>query len=127
MRERAIKFGDESNLVGVLIEPDAMKEQTNTPCVLMLNAGILHHVGPFRLYVDMARHLAAQGYLTCRFDIAGLGDSQSVKGAGYDKNRVVDEVRMVIDELQRSKEITDFVLLGLCTGADNAHGFICWI
>ncbi len=54
MRERAMKFGDESNLVGVLAEPDAGEKQTDTPCVLMLNAGILHHVGPFRIYVDMA-------------------------------------------------------------------------
>ena len=121
MRERVITFGKEKNLVGVLTEPDEFNKVKDTPCVLMLNAGILHHVGPFRLYVDLARHLAAQGYITFRLDLAGIGDSLSVKGAGYDEDSITDDVRMAIDELQRKKEITDFVILGLCTGAANAH------
>jgi len=121
MRERAITFGKEKNLVGVLTEPDVNKRLKETPCVLMLNAGILHHVGPFRLHVDMARHLAEQGYMSFRLDMAGIGDSLSVKGAGYDEDSVIDDVGMAIDELQRKKEITDFVIMGLCTGAANAH------
>jgi len=121
MRERAIIFGNEKNLVGVLTEPDVNRRLKDTPCVLMLNSGILHHVGPFRLHVDMARHLAVQGYMSFRFDIAGIGDSLSVKGTGYDEDGIIDDVRMAIDELERKKEITDFVIIGLCTGAANAH------
>lgn len=121
MRERAITFGNEMSLVGVLTEPDVSKRLKDAPCVLMLNAGILHHVGPFRLHVDMARCLAEQGYMSFRLDLNGIGDSLSVKDADYDEDSIIDDVRMAIDELERKKEITNFVIMGLCTGAANAH------
>lgn len=121
MRERAVTFGSEMNLVGVLTEPDVSTRLKDTPCVLMLNAGILHHVGPFRLHVDMARYLAEQGYMSFRLDLNGIGDSLSVKGADYNEDSIIDDVRMAIDELESKKEITDFVIMGLCTGAANAH------
>jgi len=121
MRERAITFGDVKNQVGVLTEPDENNKLKAAPCVLMLNAGFLHHVGPFRLHVDMARHLAAQGYMAFRLDVAGIGDSLSVKGAGYDEDGVVYDIQMAMDELERTKGINEYVVVGLCTGAANAH------
>ncbi len=121
MRERVITFGNEKNLVGVLTEPDESNGVKDVPCVLMLNAGILHHVGPFRLHVVTARRLAAEGYMVFRLDVAGIGDSVPVKGAGYDENTVVSDIRMAMDELWNKKGTSDFVLMGLCTGAANAH------
>jgi pimeloyl-ACP methyl ester carboxylesterase len=121
MRERVITFGNEKNLVGVLTEPDESHEVKDVPCVLILNAGILHHVGPFRLHVVTARHLAAEGYMVFRLDVAGIGDSVPIKGAGYDESSVISDIRMAMDELRNKKGISDFVLMGLCTGAANAH------
>lgn len=121
MRERVITFGEEKNLVGILTEPDAGHKLDSLPCVLMLNSGILHHVGPFRLHVVAARRLAEKGYFVFRLDVGGIGDSLLVRGAGYDADRVISDIKMAMDVLQQKKKINDFVLMGLCTGAANAH------
>jgi dienelactone hydrolase len=121
MRERVITFGDNGNLVGILAEPNGADKKSDVPCVLILNAGILHHVGPFRLHVIAARRFAEQGYASLRFDIAGIGDSLSIGGKGYDEERVILDIQSAMDAMCRKKSITDFILMGLCTGAANAH------
>jgi hypothetical protein len=42
---------------------------------VLLNAGAVHRQGPFRLYVHLARRLAALGFSCVRFDQPGIGDS----------------------------------------------------
>lgn len=121
MKERVVTFGDEKNLVGVITEPDDSYKINSLPCLLMLNSGILHHAGPFRLHVVAARQLAAKGYLVFRLDVGGIGDSLSARGTEYDADRVISDIRMAMDELSQKKGINDFVLMGLCTGAANAH------
>lgn len=121
MKERVITFGAAKNLVGILTEPEENRSAQDAACVLVLNAGILHHVGPFRMSVDLARQLAANGNLVFRFDVAGIGDSPIVNGAGYDEDRIIEDVRAAIDELECRKGVDQFILIGLCTGAANAH------
>ncbi|MGH9102597.1 MAG: serine aminopeptidase domain-containing protein, partial [Acidimicrobiales bacterium] len=43
--------------------------------VLLVNTGLEHHIGPMRLWVDLARGWAASGVRTVRFDVSGVGDS----------------------------------------------------
>jgi pimeloyl-ACP methyl ester carboxylesterase len=121
MRERVITFGNEKNLVGVLTEPDNNNKVKGTLCVLILNAGIVHHVGPFRLNVVIARHLASQGYTAFRLDVSGIGDSRPVSGAGYDEEGVINDIQAAMDELEHKKGISEYAVVGLCTGAANAH------
>ena len=121
MKERVVIFGDRKNLVGVITEPDYSIKNNSLPCVVILNSGILHHVGPFRLHVVIARHLAARGYVAFRIDVGGIGDSIAVKGAEYDSDQVVSDIRMAMDELSHKTGINEFILMGLCTGAANAH------
>lgn len=121
MKERVITFGEEKHLVGILTEPEVDHKLNNLPCVLMLNSGILHHVGPFRLHVVAARRLAEKGYYVFRLDVGGIGDSLPLKGAGYDADRVITDIKMAMDALSQKKSLNDFVLMGLCTGAANAH------
>jgi len=121
MKERVITFGEERNLVGILTEPDVDHKLNSLPCVLMLNSGILHHVGPFRLHVVAARRLAAKGYVVFRLDVGGIGDSLLLRAAGYDADRVISDIKMAMDALCQKKKINNFVLMGLCTGAANAH------
>src|SRR5262245_46637148 len=73
MREEAIRFGARQELIGVVTAPDQPVE--SLPAVLFLNAGLIHHVGPSRLYVRLARRLTALGFVTLRFDFSGIGDS----------------------------------------------------
>lgn len=121
MKERVMTFGSENNLVGVYTEPDQDLLIEQAPCVLILNSGILHHVGPFRLHVHIARKLAEQGCRVFRLDVGGIGDSPAGKHAGYDDDRVVADIRAAMDVLSAKKSLNRFVLMGLCTGAANSH------
>ena len=56
MSERALSFGPGRGLAGVLAEPSA--PVAGRPAFLLLNAGLLPHTGPSRLYVRLARALA---------------------------------------------------------------------
>jgi hypothetical protein len=73
--EEAILFGTQSSLVGVITDPPVARQGRRLPAFLLLNAGLVHRVGPNRLHVKIARMLAAMGYVVCRFDFSGVGDS----------------------------------------------------
>ena len=59
MTEEAVLFGTTQSLVGILSQPPREEAPRGLPAVILLNAGIVHRVGPNRLYVRMARELAA--------------------------------------------------------------------
>ncbi len=113
--ERPVIFG-ESRLFGLLSEP--IEAQRGVPSVVFLNAGLLHHVGPARLWVTLARRLAAQGVRVFRFDIGGIGDSPPHVGA---RARVSYPSKAVADIAEAMQAIesgpNDVVLAGLCAGA----------
>jgi alpha-beta hydrolase superfamily lysophospholipase len=109
-------FGADGHLFGILTQPDAA---TGKPAVLLLNAGSIHHVGPHRLYVRLARELARRGHPVLRFDFEGIGDS-ILRGPGRENHpyvaRPTEDVRAAIDFL-RERGHERFVLVGLCSGA----------
>jgi hypothetical protein len=107
-------FGE--NLVGVLTQPpDGPRARA---ALILLNAGLTHRMGPFRLYVQMARMLAAQGIVVFRFDQSGLGDSAlSTRPAS---RRALDETAAAMDLVTAVTGLREFVLGGLCSGADDA-------
>jgi pimeloyl-ACP methyl ester carboxylesterase len=121
VRERAVQFGNGAWLVGVLSEP--RQEATAgvvLPAVVMLNAGILHHVGPSRLHVALARRLVEDGYTSLRFDFSGIGDSEPRRdGMPFDQAAVL-EVKDAMNFLGEKRDINKFIVLGLCSGADVA-------
>jgi alpha-beta hydrolase superfamily lysophospholipase len=45
------------------------------PVAVFLNSSIEHHIGPNRMWVDLARRWAAVGIDSVRVDLSGLGDS----------------------------------------------------
>ena len=59
--ERVLKLCDEHSLIAIVTEPSA--PQGAKPGVIMLNAGVLHRVGPHRLHVLLGRELAERGFL----------------------------------------------------------------
>lgn len=120
MRERAFTFGEDNALVGILCQPLAAPGD-GSPGFVLLNAGLLHRVGPARLNVDLARRLAANGFASLRFDLAGLGDSEPRRDQRNETERAVADIRDAMDFMQSRLELSRFVLLGLCSGADNAH------
>jgi pimeloyl-ACP methyl ester carboxylesterase len=116
--ERALRFGRESNLVGVLTLPDGAATTTRTAAIL-LNAGLINHVGPHRLHVRMARHLAEHGIPCLRFDFSGIGESANTSQPGTTPQ--VADVSDAIDRLVADSVALDFVLFGICAGAVYAY------
>ena len=120
--ETTCQFGPGDALFGILTKPDPTKAVAGAPIAVILNAGIVHRIGPFRLHVNLARELAEKGFSTLRMDLSGLGDSQARPGklnAGDD--RAVLDVADALDFLTQATGTQRFVILGLCSGAFNAH------
>jgi dienelactone hydrolase len=123
LRETAILFGEGQRLFGVITEPDA-PVAPHRPAIVLLNVGADSHVGPHRMNVEHARELASKGYLTCRFDVAGLGESLTAPGGR--ENRLydlasVDDVKSAMTALAKARGVQRFVLVGLCSGAFLAY------
>ncbi|MGS1014987.1 alpha/beta fold hydrolase [Rhodanobacter sp. UC4450_H17] len=119
--ERAFRFGRAQHLVGVAGLPDAATPAAPVG-VIVLNAGMVHRVGPFRLHVELTRRLNADGYPTLRFDLSSLGDSSAADEAGSQAQQVKADVADAMSLLASHAGCSRFVLLGLCSGAQNAHG-----
>ena len=118
-RQRVVKFGT-SPLAGIVTEA-ASGDRGVRPWVILLNSGILHHVGVNRLHVQIARRLAALGYGSLRFDFSGLGDSDARRDELSFEESAPLETRDAIDYLARTQGTQEVVLVGLCSGADVAH------
>ena len=113
IRERLLSFGPQDGLFGILSLPSV--EERKMPVVIP-NAGIVHRIGPHRLHVRLARHLAGLGHPVLRFDLHGLGDSAPIPGQlGYEEQGALD-LKDAIDTF-RGESVS---VLGLCSGADVA-------
>jgi pimeloyl-ACP methyl ester carboxylesterase len=86
---------------------------------VLLNAGLLHRVGPGRLYVSLARALSGLGFPVLRVDLFARGDSAITPDAVRDSTEEENyaDIKLFIDA--RFGEVP-VVLGGLCSGADNA-------
>ena len=120
--ESIYTFGKKNNLVGFLSSPDKTTGMEQLPLVLILNAGVVHRAGPFRMNTELARTLAKSGYPVFRFDLAGIGDSEKVVAdARHYKQRNLDDVGEAIQFLSEKLGHENIVVTGLCTGADLSH------
>ncbi len=90
------------------------------PTVLLINAGLLHHVGPYRLYTQLARNLADLGFTCLRFDLTGLGDSSYPSNDSEHQHQAQRDISSAMDFMQREYHSRKFILCGLCSGADDA-------
>lgn len=124
MKEIALKFGTNGSLIGVLSEECALmdnsQDQHRGTAGLLFNAGLIHHIGPNRFYVKLARRMADMGLKALRFDFSGIGDS----GLRMDKipadESMLDEARHAMDLLESRYGIKAFICIGLCAGAAAA-------
>jgi pimeloyl-ACP methyl ester carboxylesterase len=125
MKEEALLLGQSKSLVGIVARPPANGTYRRSPAVLILNAGIVHRVGPNRLYVKMARDLAANGLVTLRFDFSGIGDSGVRTDTLPFPESAVRETQEAMDYLAVEMGIERFVLMGICSGATTSFATAC--
>jgi hypothetical protein len=121
LRESPVHFGPDGALFGILAEPDggsALPARADT-AVLLLNVGGNYRIGPNRVYVKASRELAAAGYRTFRFDVAGIGDSRVDAGftsASMYRSDSIADVAAAIDMLA-GRGCKRFYLMGICSGS----------
>lgn len=119
MDERILRIGKPVPLTAVVTEPDQFASQK--PAMILLNSGVMHHVGSCRLSVIVARAVAQQGLLAVRYDASGIGDSESRQGALSNVQLAQHETREVMDYLEKTRGISRFILFGLCSGARASY------
>ncbi len=119
MKERALRIGRPTPLIGVVSEPETFDPAR--PAVIILNSGIMHHVGACRLSVKLAREVAAKGLLAARFDYSGIGDSEPRRGSDSFDEVSPRECGEVMDYLEKTRGCRRFILYGLCSGADASY------
>jgi dienelactone hydrolase len=124
MQEQAFRFGRARHLVGIAGLP-ARQSDNGGVGVIVLNAGLVHRIGPFRLHVEMTRRFNACGYPTLRFDLSTLGDSGACEESQTRVQQVCADVGDAMDLLERESGCRRVVLIGLCSGAQNAHTVAC--
>ncbi|MDB5731134.1 MAG: hypothetical protein JWQ03_1029 [Variovorax sp.] len=117
-RQSAVLFGSDRSLVGIVTEP--LCEKPAGVACLLLNMGAHHRVGPHRVNVKLAHHLASLGIGSLRFDLAGLGDSKAATGAEHFAAQAVRDLQAAMDLLEQTLGIRQFLVVGLCSGATNA-------
>src|SRR5262249_10970470 len=91
-----------------------------SPTIIISNAGSTHHVGPGRLYVQLARTLSRAGLSSFRLDQPGLGDSVLQDSACENNpypSYTSDVIASVIDALALQRGATTSVVLVLSCGA----------
>jgi alpha-beta hydrolase superfamily lysophospholipase len=116
--ERITSVG-ETGLFGIVTEP---ADRPTGPMVILLNAGIINHVGPSRLWVEFARRWAAGGVRVLRFDLSGLGDSPVRAGQPRDEIYppvAFDDLAEVVAAMAPDRP-QDVILTGLCSGGYHA-------
>ncbi|MFO1426560.1 MAG: alpha/beta fold hydrolase [Steroidobacteraceae bacterium] len=90
------------------------------PLLMLLNSGAVHHVGPYRLCVDLARRLAAGGITVVRFDLPAIGDGDSDPGriddAPYPAT-AVDDIHRTLADLVTRYAPSELHFGGVCAGA----------
>ena len=117
-REEILRAGRERSLVGVASLPDPSMAQR---CgVVLLNAGLVHRVGPARLWVTLARRLSALGHPALRLDFSGIGDSPDATDSARFETRAAREACAAMDALGELAQVQRFALIGLCSGAEIA-------
>jgi pimeloyl-ACP methyl ester carboxylesterase len=119
MNEQAIVFGEHNSLVGILTRPE--KAAVDAPAVIFLTAGLIHRVGPNHMYADLCRQAADAGFYALRFDFSGIGDSEPRKDFLPFHKSCVLEVQEAMDFLSRTVKTEQFVLVGLCSGANACY------
>ncbi|PCH94224.1 MAG: hypothetical protein COB85_05855 [Bacteroidetes bacterium] len=117
MKEKAVLFGRNRSIVGIISTSESKSNNGKLPSVILLNAGMLHRVGPNRLNVKIARALVKNGLMVLRFDFSGLGDTATRQDTLSFEEGNVQELKDAMDFLGSKS----FIIIGICSG-----GRVAW-
>jgi pimeloyl-ACP methyl ester carboxylesterase len=115
MKETCATFGQD--LAGIVTAPDGAPRRVGC---LWISAGLVPKFGPYRLYTQVARRLARAGFISLRFDLAGIGDSPRASTGETLQVRTEREIDAALTHLLANHDLDGVILGGLCSGAADA-------
>jgi hypothetical protein len=118
-RDEIVNFGEASSLTGIFASAKN-SELNGKPCAIFLNAGLIHKVGPNRLYKKLSENYSENGLSTFRFDFSGSGDSEHSSKKLASDAHYFTEITMAMNWIEENKGIDKFLLSGICSGATLA-------
>ena len=118
-----ICYDPEDKLMGILSYHSELNKDNSKPLVILTNSGSVHRVGPNRVYVQLARSLALEGFPVLRFDLSNLGDS--VLGKPDNENSpysdyALQDIAIILNLMKNKYKFKSFIISGICSGAHNA-------
>ncbi len=111
------------------IETRPVGRAPNSTWMVLLTGRAVRHIGPNRIWVRIARELAAKGFASLRLDGRSVGDSD---GAGnglmpneeYYQEHIYDDVEKVMG-IAVAQGAKKFLMTGICSGATASYQ-IAW-
>lgn len=111
---------------GIVCEPVARASRAT---LVLLSAGLKYRVGPGRLYVELARHFAQEGFRVIRADPSQIGESDGRLESApiqeiwntIERGRFVDDGIALIGALRQKCGEGPIFVSGLCGGAVTAE------
>lgn len=100
-------------LLGIFCSPNRATQKPSLT-VIIVPGQPQTRVGPHRMFVELARHLAEDGIRSLRFDCSGWGDSLGPTRA-YEESRF--DILEVVQSVLRDDPDQQIVIAGLCDGA----------
>lgn len=119
--ERPLFIAAERPMFGIVTEPH--QPDHKKPLLIFINGGSGHHAGPNRMYVDICRRLAEEGFSSLRLDLSNLGDSaRDITPQAHNPyaHTAAGDVNAVLNYLREHTAYDSFVVSGLCSGAHNS-------
>lgn len=107
-------FGE--GLIGILHAGAVIASQETA--VILLNAGMVHRIGPHRGSVELARAVAGASFPVFRYDQSGLGDSPVSRQVSAERRH--EELKAAMELVNARTGATRFVVGGICSAADDA-------
>lgn len=122
VRETATFLDATRTVFGMVTAPAVVDPKPTL--IMLLNSGAVHHIGPNRLYVALARLWAARGAIVLRMDLSGLGDSATRPGEPENvvySERAREDIEAALNWMRQHYDVGQCHAVGLCSGA--YHGF----
>jgi len=119
VRREVVAFEVESSRLWAAIDWPSAGVDLQPVGVVMCNSDDGCRLGPHRLWVRLAERLCAKGFVCCRFDYRGCGDSEGPEGPPPGDVGLRD-VLAAERFLRQYAGIAATVLVGICYGAEVA-------